>query len=178
MGDIYDSVVVGFLAVLGIDAAREGFQEATTYTPHLSALIKDAAVGDATEEDAAVGDAPEEDAAGGDGPAEEEAVGETVEDESADDVTEQSEGWSEEEGQEERKGCNETENFDGWEGDCFEWRWREAEHAGCDEMAEDWVVMYQMGKGNEERVKGEKGEKGDKQGGDGRIETGNGNGIQ
>ncbi|KFY28547.1 hypothetical protein V491_00416 [Pseudogymnoascus sp. VKM F-3775] len=40
MGDIYDSVVVGFLAVLGIDAAREGFQEATTYTPHLSALIK------------------------------------------------------------------------------------------------------------------------------------------
>jgi hypothetical protein len=40
MGDIYDSVVVGFLAALGIDAAREGSQEATTYTPHLSALIK------------------------------------------------------------------------------------------------------------------------------------------
>lgn len=40
MGDIYDSVVIGFLAVLGIDTAREGFQEATTYTPHLSGLIK------------------------------------------------------------------------------------------------------------------------------------------
>ena len=40
MGDIFDSVIVGFLAVLGIDAAKEGFQEATTYTSHLSALIK------------------------------------------------------------------------------------------------------------------------------------------
>jgi hypothetical protein len=40
MGDIFDSAIVGFLAVLGIDTAREGFQEATAYTPHLSALIK------------------------------------------------------------------------------------------------------------------------------------------
>lgn len=40
MGNIFDSVVVGFLAVLGINTARKGFQEATTYTPHLSALIK------------------------------------------------------------------------------------------------------------------------------------------
>jgi hypothetical protein len=40
MGVIFDSVIVGFLAVLGIDSAREGFQEATTYTSHLSALIK------------------------------------------------------------------------------------------------------------------------------------------
>jgi hypothetical protein len=40
MGDIFDSVIVGFLAVLGIDTAREGFQEATTYTTHLSAVIK------------------------------------------------------------------------------------------------------------------------------------------
>lgn len=40
MGDIFDSVIVGFLAVLGIDSAREGFQEAATYTSHLSALIK------------------------------------------------------------------------------------------------------------------------------------------
>ncbi|KFZ13107.1 hypothetical protein V501_03876 [Pseudogymnoascus sp. VKM F-4519 (FW-2642)] len=40
MGDIFDSMVVGFLAVLGINTARDGFQEATTYTPHLSALIK------------------------------------------------------------------------------------------------------------------------------------------
>jgi hypothetical protein len=40
MGDIFDSVIVGFLAVLGIDTAKEGFQEATTYTSHLSALIK------------------------------------------------------------------------------------------------------------------------------------------
>ncbi|KAL5347577.1 hypothetical protein ACLOAV_006985 [Pseudogymnoascus australis] len=40
MGDIYDSIVVGFLAVLGIDKSAEGFQEATLYTPRLSALIK------------------------------------------------------------------------------------------------------------------------------------------
>ena len=40
MGDIYDSIVVGFLAVLGIDKTAEGFQEATLYTPRLSALIK------------------------------------------------------------------------------------------------------------------------------------------
>jgi hypothetical protein len=40
MGDIFDNIVVGFLAVLGIDTARKGFQEATTYTPYLSALIK------------------------------------------------------------------------------------------------------------------------------------------
>jgi hypothetical protein len=40
MGDIFDSAVVGFLAVLGIDSSRKGFQEATTYTPRLSALIK------------------------------------------------------------------------------------------------------------------------------------------
>jgi hypothetical protein len=40
MGDIFDSAVVGFLAVLGIDSSRKGFQEATTYTPRPSALIK------------------------------------------------------------------------------------------------------------------------------------------
>jgi hypothetical protein len=40
MGDIFDNIVVGFLAVLGIDIARKGFQEATTYTPHFSVLIK------------------------------------------------------------------------------------------------------------------------------------------
>jgi hypothetical protein len=33
MGDLYNSVIVGFLAVLGIDKAREGFQEAIPYTP-------------------------------------------------------------------------------------------------------------------------------------------------
>src|SRR5438045_878406 len=40
MGDLYDSIIVGFLAVLGIDKAREGFQEAIPYTPHLSAVVK------------------------------------------------------------------------------------------------------------------------------------------
>lgn len=40
MGDLYDSAIVGFLAVLGIDKAREGFQEAITYTTHLSAIVK------------------------------------------------------------------------------------------------------------------------------------------
>ncbi|KAH7418858.1 hypothetical protein BKA64DRAFT_635969 [Cadophora sp. MPI-SDFR-AT-0126] len=40
MGNNFDSVIIGFLAVLGIDTAREGFQEANSYTPHLLALIK------------------------------------------------------------------------------------------------------------------------------------------
>lgn len=40
MGNIFDSVIIGFLAVLGVDTARKGFQEATSYMPHLSALIK------------------------------------------------------------------------------------------------------------------------------------------
>ncbi|KAH9203932.1 hypothetical protein DL95DRAFT_398925, partial [Leptodontidium sp. 2 PMI_412] len=40
MGNIFDSVIIGFFAVLGIDTAREGFQGATSYTPHLPALIK------------------------------------------------------------------------------------------------------------------------------------------
>lgn len=40
MGDIFDSASIDFLTVLGIDSAMEGFQEATIYTPHLSALIK------------------------------------------------------------------------------------------------------------------------------------------
>jgi hypothetical protein len=39
-GPIYDSVVVGFLAVLGINTKVNGFYEATSYTPHLSALVK------------------------------------------------------------------------------------------------------------------------------------------
>ncbi|KFY99229.1 hypothetical protein V498_00912 [Pseudogymnoascus sp. VKM F-4517 (FW-2822)] len=56
--------------------------------------------------------------------------------------SEESEDWSEEDGPEEREGCKEKEKFDGWEGDCFGWKWREAEHAGWDEMAGDWVVMY------------------------------------
>lgn len=40
MGNIYESIFVGFLAVLGINSAKDGFQEAATYTSHLSAVIK------------------------------------------------------------------------------------------------------------------------------------------
>jgi hypothetical protein len=40
MGALYDSAIVGFLAVLGIDKVREGFQEAITYTTHLLAIVK------------------------------------------------------------------------------------------------------------------------------------------
>ena len=40
MGDIYDSAVVGFIAVLGVDKEQEGFQDALTFTPHLSAIVK------------------------------------------------------------------------------------------------------------------------------------------
>jgi hypothetical protein len=57
-------------------------------------------------------------------------------------IAEESEVWSEEEGHEEGEGSNEKENFNGWEGNCFGWRWREAEDRGWDEMAGDWVVMY------------------------------------
>jgi hypothetical protein len=38
-GNIYDSVVVGFLAVLGI-SPKDSYHEATTYTPSLSAFVK------------------------------------------------------------------------------------------------------------------------------------------
>jgi hypothetical protein len=38
-GNIYDSVVVGFLAVLGINP-KGSYHEATTYTPSLSAFVK------------------------------------------------------------------------------------------------------------------------------------------
>jgi hypothetical protein len=40
MGDIYDSVIVGFIAVLGVDKEQDGFQDASTFTPHLSAIVK------------------------------------------------------------------------------------------------------------------------------------------
>jgi hypothetical protein len=38
-GNIYDSVVIGFLAVLGINS-EGSYHEATAYTPHLSAFVK------------------------------------------------------------------------------------------------------------------------------------------
>ncbi|KFZ23250.1 hypothetical protein V502_02271, partial [Pseudogymnoascus sp. VKM F-4520 (FW-2644)] len=40
MGPIYDSVIVGFLAIQGIDVKKNGFYEAACYTTHLSALVK------------------------------------------------------------------------------------------------------------------------------------------
>lgn len=40
MGPIYDSVVVGFLAVQGINVQKNCFYNATCYTTHLSALVK------------------------------------------------------------------------------------------------------------------------------------------
>jgi hypothetical protein len=39
-GDIYESVVVGFLAALGIDSEKGVFKEAYHFTPSLSAFIK------------------------------------------------------------------------------------------------------------------------------------------
>ena len=39
-GDMFDSVFVGFLAVLGIDESNDTFYEAPNYTPMLSGLIK------------------------------------------------------------------------------------------------------------------------------------------
>jgi hypothetical protein len=40
LGKIYDSVIVGFLAVLGIDEENGRFYDAVRYTSHLSAIIK------------------------------------------------------------------------------------------------------------------------------------------
>lgn len=39
-GDIFESAIVGFLAVLGIDEANSTFYDAPTYTPKLSGFIK------------------------------------------------------------------------------------------------------------------------------------------
>lgn len=39
-GNIYDSLIVGFLAVLGIDVGSGGFHEPVAYTPKLSAVAK------------------------------------------------------------------------------------------------------------------------------------------
>lgn len=39
-GDLFESTIVGFLAVLGIDVKRKILQDACTYTPSLSGLIK------------------------------------------------------------------------------------------------------------------------------------------
>jgi hypothetical protein len=40
MGKIYDSIVLGFIAVLGINEGRDGFHDACNFTSKLSAFIK------------------------------------------------------------------------------------------------------------------------------------------
>ena len=72
----------------------------------------------------------------------EEMVEEMDLNEVSDDISEESEDWSGEEGQGEREGCKEKKSFDGWEGNCFGWKRGKAEDEGWDEMAGDWVVMY------------------------------------
>jgi hypothetical protein len=39
-GDLFNSTLVGFLAVLGVDAARQTFQDPYSYTSYLSGLVK------------------------------------------------------------------------------------------------------------------------------------------
>jgi hypothetical protein len=39
-GDLFESALVGFLAILGVDAEKETFRDAYTYTPSLSGLVK------------------------------------------------------------------------------------------------------------------------------------------
>ncbi|KAL3703710.1 hypothetical protein TMatcc_009399 [Talaromyces marneffei ATCC 18224] len=39
-GDLFESVLVGFLAILGVDAKKQTFRDAYTYTPSLSGLVK------------------------------------------------------------------------------------------------------------------------------------------
>ncbi|KAL3707137.1 hypothetical protein TMatcc_005114 [Talaromyces marneffei ATCC 18224] len=39
-GDLFKSALVGFLAILGVDAEKQTFRDAYTYTPSLSGLVK------------------------------------------------------------------------------------------------------------------------------------------
>jgi hypothetical protein len=39
-GDLFDSVLVGFLAVLGVNVEKQAFYDACSYTSNLSALVK------------------------------------------------------------------------------------------------------------------------------------------
>ncbi|KAE8549022.1 hypothetical protein EYB25_007537 [Talaromyces marneffei] len=39
-GDLFESALVGFLAILGVDAEKQTFRDAYTYTPSLSGLVK------------------------------------------------------------------------------------------------------------------------------------------
>jgi hypothetical protein len=39
-GDLFESVVVGFLAVLAIDTTKKVFRDAYSYTPFLSGFVK------------------------------------------------------------------------------------------------------------------------------------------
>jgi hypothetical protein len=39
-GDLFDSTLVGFLAVLGVDPARQNFRDPYSYTSYLSGLVK------------------------------------------------------------------------------------------------------------------------------------------
>lgn len=39
-GNVYDSLVVGFLAILGIDIKRSDFWDLVSYTPNLLAFVK------------------------------------------------------------------------------------------------------------------------------------------
>ncbi|KAH1429790.1 hypothetical protein KXX32_004328 [Aspergillus fumigatus] len=39
-GDLFESTLIGFLAILGVDAARQTFHEPYGYTGHLSGLVK------------------------------------------------------------------------------------------------------------------------------------------
>jgi hypothetical protein len=39
-GDLFESTLVGFLAVLGVDAARQTFRDPYSYTSYLSGLVK------------------------------------------------------------------------------------------------------------------------------------------
>jgi hypothetical protein len=39
-GDLFESTLVGFLAVLGVDAARQTFRDPYSYTSSLSGLVK------------------------------------------------------------------------------------------------------------------------------------------
>ena len=119
-----------------VEEKKENEIEGTKEAPTEEAPVEEApADEEPTEKEPAEEEPAEEE------PAEEEIVEDNLK-EIPDDITEENEGWNEEEGQEEREYYKEKENLDEWEGNCFEWRCREAEYEGWDEMAGDWVVMY------------------------------------
>ena len=114
----YECWVVDERKCSGSKAITEVIEEAA---PAEKDAVEEAAPAEDAAEDAA--EEAAEEAAVDDAAAEKGTAREMDSKEIPDNITEESEDWSEEKGQEEMEGCNEKEDFDEWEGNCFGWRW-------------------------------------------------------